>query len=132
MGRPHDYNGNWYKTINVWNILLNVMWHFVFHAEFKVRSSQCESTSTVTGFCNWKHAMDQKGIIASHDKCDVHKQAVIDWKQCKINDTNVQERNNSVCQQQIHNNHHYTETIAEMLHLCALQELTLQGLREGE
>ena len=33
MGRPHDYNGNWYKTINVWNILLNVMWHFVFHAE---------------------------------------------------------------------------------------------------
>ena len=79
--------------------------------------------------------MGQKDIITSHDKCDVHKQAMIDWKQYKINmqhHTSVQDRNNSVCSQQIRHNRHYIKTIAKVLHLCAMQDLALRGHREGE
>ena len=46
--------------------------------------------------------------------------------------TSVQDRNNLICQQQIQHDHHYIKTIAEVLHLCALQDLTLHGHREGE
>ena len=63
--------------------------------------------------------MGQKGIIASHDKCDIHKQAMIDWKQYKINmqyHMSVRDRNNFISQQQIHYNRHYIKTIAEVLH----------------
>ena len=77
-------------------------------------TERCESTFTVTGFHNWKHAMGQKDIITSHDKCDVHKQAMIDWKQYKINmqhHTSVQDRTNSVCSQQIRHNRHYIKQL---------------------
>ena len=79
--------------------------------------------------------MGQKGIITSHDKCDVHKQAMIDWKQYKINmqhHTSVQDRNNSICSQQICHNRHYIKTIAKVLRLCAMQDLALRGHRERE
>ena len=50
---------------------------------------------------------------------------MIDWKQYKVNmqhHTSVQDRNNFISQQQIHDNRHYIKTIAEVLHLCALQD----------
>ena len=79
--------------------------------------------------------MGQKGIITSHDECDVYKQAMINWKQFKISmqhHTSVQDRNNSVCSQQIHLNRHYIKAITEVLQLCAMQDLPLRGHREGE
>ena len=136
MGRPRGFNRDWYKSYQWLEYSVERDAAFCFPCRmFKVGSSRCESTFTVTGFRNWKHAMGQKGIITSHDKCDVHKQAMIDWKQYKINmqhHTSVQDRNNSVCSQQIHHNRHYIKTIAEVLRLCAMQDLALRGHREGE
>ena len=136
MGRLRGFSRDWYKSYQWLEYSVERDAAFCFPCRmFKVGSSRCESTFTVTGFHNWKHAMGQKGIITSHDKCDVHKQAMIDWKQYKINmqhHTSVQDRNNSVCSQQIRHNRHYIKTIAKVLRLCAMQDLALRGHREGE
>lgn len=136
MGRPRSFNGDWYKTYQWLEYSIERDAAFCFPCRmFKVGSSRCESTFTLTGFRNWKHAMGKKGIVACHDKCDVHKQAVIDWNQYKVNmqnHTSVRDRNNLVCQQQIHHNRHYIKTVSEVLRLCALQDLALRGHREGE
>ena len=119
MGRPRGFSRDWYKSYQWLEYSVEHDAAFCFPCKmFKVGSSRCESTFTVTGFRNWKHAMGQKSIITSHDKCDVHKQAMIDWKQYKINmqhHTTVQDRNNSVCSQQICHNRHYIKTIAKVL-----------------
>ena len=86
MGRPRGFNRDWYKSYQWLEYSVERDAAFCFPCRmFKVGSSRCESTFTVTGFRNWKHAMGQKGIITSHDKCNVHKQAMMDWKQYKIN-----------------------------------------------
>ena len=129
MGRPRGFNRDWYKSYQWLEYSVERDAAFCFPCRmFKVGSSRCESTFTLTGFCNWKHAMGHRGIITFHDKCDVHKQAMIDWKQYKINvqhHTSIQDRNNSVCSQQIHYNRHYIKTIAEVLRPCAMQDLAL-------
>ena len=136
MGRPRSFSRDWYKSYQWLEYSVERDAAFCFPCRmFKVGNSRCESTFTITGFRNWKHAMGQKGIITSHDKCNVHKQAMIDWKQYKINmqhHTSVQDRNNSVCSQQIRHNRHYIKTIAKVLYLCAMQDLALRGHREGE
>ena len=133
VGRPRGFSRDWYKSYQWLEYSVECDAAFCFPCRmFKVGSSRCESTFTVTGFRNWKHAMGQKGIITSHD---VHKQAMIDWKQYKINmqhHTSVQDRNNSVCSQQIHHNRHHVKTIAEVLRLCAMQDLALRGHREED
>ena len=48
-------------------------------------SNRPESTFTVIGFKDWKHATGRNGILNGYNKCISHKQAVIAWKQFQLN-----------------------------------------------
>ena len=97
--------------------------------------SRPESTFTVTGFGDWKHATGKNGVLNGHARCFSHKQAQAAWGQYKLNCTlgtltlpNCLGNNYTEAVKQ---NRHYLEAIAEVILLCAKQDLPLQGYREG-
>ena len=76
----------------------------------------------------------KKGVIAVHDCCSTHKQAMFFWSEYTLNSerhTTISNRLDSARTQLIISNHHYIKTIAEVILLCAKQELALRGHKES-
>ena len=78
--------------------------------------------------------MGKHGIISAHDKCSSHKQAMACWNEYTTNlkkHTSVAHRLETAREEVIKTNHHYIKTLAEILHLCAKQEIAMRGHRES-
>lgn len=76
----------------------------------------------------------KKGAISAHDSCSTHKQAMSSWNEYTLNSerhTSVAHRLDSARAQVIKSNRHYIKTIAEVILLCAKQELALRGHKES-
>ena len=93
-----------------------------------------DSAFTHVGFRDWKHAMGKGGIITAHDKCSSHKQAMACWNEYTTNiekHTSVAHRLETAREQVMKTNRHYIKTLAEILRLCAKQEIVVRGHRES-
>ena len=68
-----------------------------------------------------------------HDKCSSHASAMVIWSQYKLNakHTSIADRLESNRAQIISTNWHYLKSLIQILLLCAQQEITLRGHREG-
>ena len=89
---------------------------------------------TCSGFRDWKHATGQNGSLAKHDSSYTHKQAMLSWAEFVKNankNTSIGDRLDSTRRQQIQENRCYLKTIAEIILLCARQDLVLRGHRES-
>ena len=105
----------------------------MFGAQGSQFGSRPESTFTLTGFRDWKHATGKNGVLNGHAKCFSHKQAQAAWGQYKLNHTlgtTLPDCLGSSCAEAIQHNKHYLRTIAEVVLLCAKQDLALRGHRE--
>ena len=81
-----------------------------------------------------KHATGKNGVLNGHAKCFSHKQAQAAWGQYKLNHTlgtTLPDRLGSNRAEAIQQKRHYLKTIAEVVLLCAKQDLALRGHREG-
>ena len=77
--------------------------------------------------------MGKRGIISAHDNCSSHKQAMACWNDYTTNlkkHTTVAHRLETVREEAIKTNQHYIKTLAEILLLCAIQEIAVRGHRE--
>ena len=73
-------------------------------------------------------------FISAHAKCETHKRAITCWNDYTINtqgQTTVVHRLSSAHKQLVETNRHYIRTVAEVLLLCAKQDLALCGHREN-
>ena len=106
----------------------------MFGAQGSQFGSRPESSFTLTGFRDWKHATGKNGVLNGHARCFSHKQAQAAWGQCKLNHTlgtTLSDCLGSSRAEAIQQNRHYLKTIAEVVLLCAKQDLVLRGHREG-
>jgi len=84
----------------------------------------------LSGFHDWKHAIGKKGVISAHDSCSTHKQAMSSWNEYTI--TCARAESNLWATEVWHSElSHYIKTIAEVILLCAKQELALGGHKES-
>ena len=133
-GRQRAFNPEWYRSHPWLEYSAERDAAFCYPCRvFKCGSSRSEVAFTRTGFRNWKHAMGKTGVISLHAKCATHKQALACWIEYTINTqghTTVAHRLDSARKQLIETNCHYIRTVAEVLLVCAKQDLALRGHRE--
>ena len=117
-----------------WSILLIMMLPFAIHAECVGLIGQRKHLPKLdfaAGSMQWvKLAL----FLLMHAKCETHKQAMTCWNDHTINTqghTTVVHRLDSAQKQLIESNRHYIRTVAEVLFLCAKQDLALCGHREN-
>lgn len=134
-GRQRSFNSDWYKS-HPWleySVERDAAFCYPCRLFKSAGSSQSEDAFTKTGFRNWKHAMGSTGIISIHAKCTTHRQAMACWNEYSINTkehTTVAHRLDSARQKVVETNRHYIKTAAEVLLICAKQDLPLRGHRE--
>ena len=97
-------------------------------------SCKVDPAFVTKGFRDWKHATGKKGVLSQHNTCSSHKTAVIAWEQYRLNQTrgsHIHQRVKHVSRQVIEGNRHYIKSIAEIILLCAHEEMALRGHDEG-
>ena len=134
-GRQRAFNSQWYNS-HPWleySVERDAAFCYPCRLFKSAGSSRAEDAFTRTGFRNWKHAMGNTGIISVHAKCATHRRAMACWNEYSINTkehTTVAHRLDSAQKKVVETNRHYIKTVAEVLLLCAKQDLPLRGHRE--
>ena len=99
------------------------------------RTERSEKVFTYTGFRDWKHAAGKTGKLEKHNQCFSHKTSMISWKEYTTgieNRTTIADRLDSVRSKRREENRHYIRTVAEVILLCARQNVALRGHRESQ
>ena len=82
------------------------------------------------GYCDWKYAPGNKGSLCLHATSKSHSGAMVAWQQFRLNQqhkTTLARRMDRLGEQTLRSNRHYNKTIAEIILLCARQEIALRG-----
>ena len=101
---------------------------------FTTGTGKTEKTFTLNGFRGWKHASGKKGVLQVHDKCAIHRGAMLAWEESKRNTsrgTSIAYRLEAGRLQEIQSNRHYLISIVQVLLFCAHQEIALRGHDES-
>ena len=134
-GRPRSFNSDWYTQF-LWieySVERDAAYCYPCRL-FHVGATRGDSAFVQGGFRDWKHAMGKRGIVLTHDKCSSHKQAMACWNDYTTNlekHTSVAHRLETAREQVVKTNRHYIKTLAEILRLCAKQEIAVRGHRES-
>lgn len=83
-GKNRTFNTKWYDEFDWLEYSISRGAAFCYPCRmFTAGRRKAESTFTTIGFRDWKHASGKSGVLQNHDKCPVHKSAVIAWGQYK-------------------------------------------------
>ena len=96
---------------------------------------RAEETFTSLGYRDWKHATGKRGVLEKHDSSHSHRQAMILWQDFERNidkGTGISNVLDSARSARIKEKRHYIKTVADILLLCARQNIALRGHRENE
>ena len=97
-------------------------------------STKADPAFVTKGFRDWKHATGKKGVLSLHNICSSHKSAVIAWEQFRLNQkrgSHIHQQVERVSRQVVEGNRHYIKSIAEIILLCAHEEMALCGHDES-
>ena len=126
-----SFNPDWYKTYSWLEYSVNREAAYCFPCRwFSSRLNRPDAPFTQVGFRDWKHATGQKGRLIGHRKSMAHVEAVHTWKEYKVNiqhGTTITRSLDKIGKNVIKENRHYVKTIAEIILLCARQEIALRG-----
>lgn len=135
-GKPRSFSPNWYTEYSWLEYSVSTDAAFCYPCRlFTTGTSKAEKAFTVSGFSDWKHACGKKGVLTMHNKCAVHKNAMLAWEQSKLNasrGTSIAHLLDSSRQQLIQKNRHYLAAVSQVLLFCAHQEIALRGHNESE
>ena len=105
---------------------------------YPCRLSNTEPTDSAfanpSGYHDWKHAPGKKGSLSLHATSVTHSSAMVAWQQFQLNRehrTSLPHRMDRLGEQCLRSNRHYIKTIAEIVLLCARQEIALRGHNES-
>ena len=92
-----------------------------------------ELTWTCLGFSNWKISMEMKKVIKLHEASKSHHDSMIQWTdfQNSLRIGSIETKLGGLTVQVIRDNRHFIKTIAQVVTLCAVQDLPLRGHLEG-
>ena len=79
-----------------------------------------------TGFRDWKHTSGKKGALACHASSHVHKACMLSSEQFKLSlarGSAIGERLDNESKRLISRNCHYVRSLAEIILVCAQQDL---------
>ena len=138
-GKGRSFNPAWFRLYRwlEYSVKLDACFCYpcrLFGSNGGGSSSRPVQVFTMTGFKNWKHATGKSGSLAVHDACSSHRQAVVAWDMYNVTakcGVTVADQLDSARAEQVRNNRHYIKTIAEVLLLCAKQDIALRGRRES-
>ena len=120
FNKARSFNPLWYKKYNwlEYSVEMDACFCYpcrMFGAQGSQFGSRPESTFTLNGYRDWKHATGKNGVLNGHAKCFSHKQAQATWSQYKLNHAlgkTLPERMGKSHSEAIQQNRHYLKTIA--------------------
>ena len=135
-GKLRSFNSSWYKEYPwiEYSKSKDVIYCYPCR-HFTITTGNAEKAFTEVGFHDWKHACGKQGVLVNHNKCIVHKNAMVAWEDYKRNiacGTSVANQLVVGRELQIKNNRHYLISVAQVLLLCSHQEIALRGHCESE
>ena len=113
--KARSFNPLWYKTYDwlEYSVEMDACFCYpcrMFGAQGSQFGSRSESTFTLNGYRDWKHATGKNGVLNGHAKCFSHKQAQAAWSQYKLNHAlgkTLPERMGKSHSEAIQQNRHY-------------------------
>ena len=124
--KARSFNPLWFKSYDwlEYSVKMDACFCYpcrMFGAQGSQFGSRPESTFTVTGFRDWKHATGKNGVLNGHARCFSHKQEQAAWGQYKLNcslGTTLPNRLGNNYTEAVQQNRHYLEAIAEVILVC--------------
>lgn len=132
-GRPRAFNPTWYTNYSWLEYSIKKDVAFCYACRFFGLGNK-DDAFVLAGFRDWKHALGTYGIITKHDSSSFHKAAMSSWGAYVVNSTrgtSVANQLDKTRQELIKSNRHYIIALAEILLLCAQQDIALRGHRES-
>ena len=100
-------------------------------------SGRADTAFTSIGFGDWKHGTGNKGAFLIHESSAHYRNAMAEWHERRLDDCNSQRRRVEDLfaeedERVVLSNRHYLKCLAEVILLCAKQNLALRGHDESE
>ena len=134
-GRPRAFNSEWYSSYSWLEYSVERDAAFCYPCRlFELRGTRSEKIFTRIGFRDWKHAKGKSGTLTAHNVCSTHKQAMCGWSSYTKNfegHSSIVHRLETAREKTIKSNRYYIKSLAEILLLCARQELAIRGHKES-
>lgn len=135
--RKRGFNVAWYKDFKWLEYSISKDSVFCYACRhFSLPNAPNSVFKSESGFCNWKKALCRQGGFKDHSKSDHHRSAMFAWTQHKLTiaekTTSMSAVMNKEREKQIAENRMYIKTIAEVLLLTAVQNVSQRGHRESE
>lgn len=135
--KPRSFSSRWYSkyTWLEYSCSRNAVFCYACRLFSGPGMGRAEETFKSIGYCDWKHATGKHGLLEKHDKCRAHKVAMVAWGSYERNQQQgltIEHRLDSARSIQIQRNRHYIKTVAEVIILCARQDLALRGHDESQ
>ena len=85
-GKSRSFNSNWYSDYCWLKYSVSRDAAYCFPCRFfTTGTGKTEKTFTLNGFRGWKHTSGKKGVLQVHDKCAIHRGAMLAWEESKRN-----------------------------------------------
>ena len=97
-------------------------------------SGKADPAFVSKGFRDWKHATGKTGILSVHSRCSTHRSATVAWEQFRLNQhrgSTIRQQVERVKHHVVEGNRHYIKSLAEIILLCAHEEIALRGHDEN-
>ena len=128
-----SFNPSWFSQCNWLEYSVQKDAAFCFPCRWfgasSIGCSRPETTFTITGFRDWKHATGSKGALFCHNNSISHKSCVVAWDQSKSTSVTgtVSEQLGNKRSEMIKNNRHYITAVSDVLLTCCEMEIALRG-----
>ena len=93
-----------------------------------------ENTFTVSGYRQWKKAIEKDSGFAQHERSDYHKAMICAWNDFQsqlVSGKSIDIALVSAHEKQIKENRHYVKQVGKVLCLTARQKIAQRGHREN-
>ena len=127
---------NGMRSIHGLNILSRKTLYFALHVVFfsLPATSKADNRFLKVGYSDWKHATAKNGALEKNNSCHQHRLAMVAWSDFTKNQkegTSISNRLDKSRASQIEKNRHYIATVAEVVLLCARQNIPFRGHDES-
>ena len=134
-GRPRSCQASWFQQHPWLEYSLERDSCYCYPCRLFSRDPSDSAFVNPNGYHDWKHAPGKTGSLYLHANSTTHSNAILAWQQFKLNcqrKTTLTHRLDSLGDQALQMNRHYIKTIAEVILLCARQDIALRGHDESD
>lgn len=125
--RERSFSSRWYDGHPWLEYSVSADKAFCFPCRKFTKEGEGDVTFVVSGFCNWKTALESKKGFSRHCTSKTHILAMSQWEERKALSERGKEIHTVLEPEQITRNRHYVKSIAETIQFLAVNELSFRG-----